>query len=169
MGAGRAGAKANVRFYRDAGFDEIPSRGPFAALTMPNTITAWALAQEAAKAAGGRMPLDLLLAGAIKHAREGYIVTRSQAALTKEKYAELETAPGFVQAFLDSGKPPEVGATLKQSALAAPLDHLAHAGLDDFYRGDVGREMASDLARIGAPVAREDLANFRATVEAPLS
>jgi len=169
MGAGRAGSKATVRFYRDAGFDEIPSRGPFAALTVPGAVAAWALAQEAAKAAGGRMPLDLLLGGAIKHARDGYVVTRSQAALTKDKYAELETAPGFIQAFLDSGKQPEVGATLKQSALAATLDHLAHAGLDDFYRGDVGREMAGDLARIGAPVTREDLAAFRATVEAPLS
>lgn len=169
MGAGRAGSKATVRFYREAGFDEIPARGPFAALTVPGAVAAWMLAQEAAKAQGGRMPLDLLLAGAIKHAREGYVVTRSQAALTKEKYAELETAPGFVQAFLDAGKAPEVGVTLKQSALAATLDHLAHAGLDDFYRGDVGREIAADLARIGAPVTREDFERFRAPVEAPLS
>jgi len=168
MGAGRAGAKANVRFYRDAGFDEIPARGPFAALTVPGAVAAWALALDAAKALGARMPLDLLLGGAIKHAREGYVVTRSQAALTKEKYAELETAPGFIQTFLDAGKAPEVGAKLKQSALAATLDHLAHAGLDDFYRGDIGREIASDLARIGAPVTRDDFERFRATVEAPL-
>src|SRR3569833_4692725 len=59
MGAGRAGSKANVRFYRDAGFDEIPSRGPFAALTVPGAVAAWALAQEAAKAAGGRLPRAL--------------------------------------------------------------------------------------------------------------
>jgi gamma-glutamyltranspeptidase/glutathione hydrolase len=169
MGCGRAGSKATVRFYRDAGFDAVPARGPFAALTVPGAVAAWALAQDAAKAQGGKMPLGLLLAGAIRHARDGYTVTRSQAALTKEKYAELETAPGFIQAFLDAGKQPEVGATLKQSALAATLDHLAHAGLDDFYRGDVGREIAADLARIGSPVTREDLASFRATVEAPLS
>ena len=169
MGAGRAGAKATVRFYRDAGFDAIPPRGPFAALTVPGAVAAWGLAQEAARAHGGKMPLDLLLAGAIRHARDGYVVTRSQAALTKEKYAELETAPGFVQTFLDAGKPPAVGARLKQSALAATLDHLAHAGLDDFYRGDVGREIAADLARIGSPVTREDFERFRASVEAPLS
>jgi gamma-glutamyltranspeptidase/glutathione hydrolase len=28
MGAGRAGARATPRFYRDAGYDEIPARGP---------------------------------------------------------------------------------------------------------------------------------------------
>jgi len=35
MGAGPAGAKATQRFYRDAGYDEIPARGPLAALTVP--------------------------------------------------------------------------------------------------------------------------------------
>src|ERR1700752_4178045 len=50
MGAGRAGAKATRQFYRDAGHDEIPSRGPLAALTVPGAIAGWMLAQEAAKA-----------------------------------------------------------------------------------------------------------------------
>src|SRR5690348_7660744 len=77
MGCGRAGSKATVRFYRDAGLDAVPARGPFAALTVPGAVSAWALAQDAAKGQGGRMPLDLLLGGAIKHARDGYVVTRS--------------------------------------------------------------------------------------------
>ncbi|HEY1472668.1 MAG TPA: gamma-glutamyltransferase [Pseudolabrys sp.] len=168
MGAGRAGAKATPRHYRDAGHDEIPARGPLAALTVPGAVAAWMLAAEAAKAQGGTLPLDLLLAPAIKHAREGYAVTRSQARLTVEKYAELETAPGFLKAFLADGKPPEAGSKLKQSAFAATLDHLAQAGLADFYRGDVGREIAADLERIGSPVTRADLENFQATVAEPL-
>jgi oxamate amidohydrolase len=169
MGAGRAGTHATIRFYRDAGYDEIPARGPHAALTVPGAVAAWALAQEAAHAHGGRLPLSVLLAPAIKHAREGYVVTRSQARLTKEKYAELETAPGFLNSFLLDGKQPEQGAVLKQSVLAATLDHLAHAGLDDFYRGDVSREIAADLERIGSPVTRTDLQQFRGTAEAPLA
>jgi len=168
MGAGRAGAKATPRLYRDAGYDDIPARGPLAALTVPGAVAAWMLAQEAAKAQGGRLPLDVLLAPAIRHAREGYTVTRSQARLTVEKYAELENAPGFLQAFLVEGKPPEAGANLKQSKFADTLEHLSHAGLDDFYRGDVGREIAADLDRIGSPVTRDDLAQLRATVVEPL-
>src|SRR3569832_2516423 len=61
MGAGRAGSKANVRFKHDTGFDEIPSRGPFAALSVPGAVAAWALTLDAAKAQGGKMPLELLL------------------------------------------------------------------------------------------------------------
>jgi oxamate amidohydrolase len=169
MGTGRAGSKATLRLYRDAGRDEIPARGPLAALTVPGAMAAWQLATEAAKAHAGRLPLEVLLAPAIKHARDGYTVTRSQAALTVEKYAELETAPGFLQAFLVDGKPPEAGARLKQGKLAATLDHLAHAGLDDFYRGDIGREIAADLERIGSPVTRADLEKFTASVVEPLS
>ncbi len=50
-----------------------------------------------------------------------------------------------------------------------PLEHLVHAGLEDFYRGDVAREIAADLAAIGSPVSRADLAAYRAVVAEPLS
>jgi gamma-glutamyltranspeptidase/glutathione hydrolase len=58
---------------------------------------------------------------------------------------------------------------MRQPELADTLEHLAHAGLGDFYRGDVGREMAADLARIGSPVTRADLERHRATLAEPLS
>ena len=167
MAGGRAGADARRELYRD--HEAIPARGPLAALTVPGAIGGWALALEAAKAEGGRIPLEVLLAPAIKHARDGYGVTRSQARLSAEKLAELKDVPGFAETFLVDGKPPQIGATMKQAALAATLDHVAHAGLDDFYRGDVGREIAADLERIGSPVTRADLAQYRATVAEPLS
>jgi gamma-glutamyltranspeptidase/glutathione hydrolase len=169
MGAGRAGAKATPRFYRDAGHDEIPARGPLAALTVPGAVAAWMLAQDATKAQGGKLPLEMLLAPAIKHAREGYLVTRSQARLTAEKLPEMAKATGFKKAFMPDGKVPDVGMRLKQNEFAATLEHLAHAGLDDFYRGDVGREIAADLERIGSPVMRADVENYRALVDEPLS
>jgi gamma-glutamyltranspeptidase len=162
--AGFAGARAQPDLYR--GHDAIPPRGPLAALTVPGAVGGWSLALEAA--AGGKMPLDALLAPAIRSAREGYVVTRSQARLTTEKLSELQDVPGFAAAFLVDGKPPSEGATLRQAAFADTLDHLAHAGLDDFYRGDVGREMAADLEKIGSPVTRGDLQRYRANLREPL-
>src|SRR6266849_810998 len=169
MGAGRAGANASVELYREHGHDVIPARGPLAALTAPGAVAAWMLALEVAKAQGGRLPLTALLDAATRHARDGYVVTRSQARLTTEKLAELRDVPGFAAAFLTDGKPPEAGTLRRQTALAATLDHLAKAGLEDFYRGDVGREIAADLARIGSPVTRADLERARAVVAEPLS
>jgi gamma-glutamyltranspeptidase len=169
MAPGPAGAKATPALYRERGHETIPPRGPLAALTVPGAIGGWMLALEAAKAQGGKMPLDLLLAHAIGHAREGYVVTRSQAALTRDKLSELKDVPGFGAAFLVDGKPPEQNTSLKQPAFSAMLDHLASAGLDDFYRGDVGREIAADLERIGAPVTRADLERYQAYLAEPLS
>ncbi len=177
MGAGRAGRKATIQFYRDAGHHEIPARGPLAALTVPGAVGGWMLALEAAKSqtgrsqhgGGARMPLHVLFEAAIKHAREGYAVTRSQVQLTVEKYAELETAPGFLKAFLVDGKAPDQGSRLRQAKFADTLDHLAQAGLQDFYRGDVGREIAADLERIGSPVTRGDFETYEARIAEPLN
>jgi gamma-glutamyltranspeptidase/glutathione hydrolase len=167
MAAGRAGANATPESYRD--HDSIPARGPLAALTVPGAIGGWMLALELAKAHGGKLPLDVLLGPAIRQAGGGYVVSGSQARLTAEKFSELKDVPGFAATFLVDGKPPEAGKTLTQAALAATLDHLVHAGLVDFYRGDVAREVAADLERIGSPVTRSDLARHKAALAEPLS
>ena len=73
--AGFAGERARRELYRE--HETIPPRGPLAALTVPGAVGGWALAREAAHAFGARMPLDALFASAIRHAREGYVVTRS--------------------------------------------------------------------------------------------
>ncbi len=166
MAAGPAGLDARPELYRE--YDAIPPRGPLAALTVPGAVGGWMLALDAAKAHGATMPLDVLLASAIGLARNGYTVSRSQAALTQEKLAELAPVPGFAGVFQSDGKPPAAGARLKQEAFAETLTQLAHAGLDDFYRGDIGREIAADLARIGSPVTREDVTRYRATLAEPL-
>jgi gamma-glutamyltranspeptidase len=166
MAAGPASLQAKPELYRE--HETIPPRGPLAALTVPGAIGGWLLALEAAKVTGGRLPLGVLLAPAVAQARNGYAVTRSQARLTAAHLAELQDVPGFAATFLLDGKPPAVGAKLKQAALAETLDHLARAGLDDFYRGDVGREMAADLQRIGSPVTRHDLSRYHASFAEPL-
>jgi gamma-glutamyltranspeptidase/glutathione hydrolase len=168
MGTGPAGSLARIELYRERGFEVMPTRGPLAALTVPGAVGAWRLAQDAARAFGGRLPLSVLLGPAIEQART-YVVTRSQAQLSSAKLGELEAVPGFAGTFLIDGKPPQAGATLRQTALSHTLDHLAHAGLDDFYRGDVGREIAADLDAIGSPVTRADLEAYRAVLAEPLS
>jgi oxamate amidohydrolase len=166
MAAGPAGRNAQRELYRE--YETIPPRGPLAALTVPGVVGGWMLALEAAQANGAKLPLDVLLASAIAQARNGYQVTRSQRRLTQEHLDELTGVHGFAATFLSDGKVPEIGATLKQEKFADTLAHLADAGLDDFYRGDVGREIATDLERLGSPVTREDISRYRATLAEPL-
>jgi gamma-glutamyltranspeptidase len=166
---GGAGAKATIGLYREAGYDTIPSRGPLAALTVPGAVGGFALALELAKNLGGRLPLGDLLGDAIRLAREGVPVSPSMARNEPSEFEELTAAPGFAAAFLEEGKLPQAGAILRQKTLADTISHLAHAGLEDFYRGDVGREIGADLAAIGSAVTREDLEAYRAVERAPLS
>jgi gamma-glutamyltranspeptidase/glutathione hydrolase len=168
-GCGPAGRLAIASRYRDLGYDAIPSRGPLAALTVPGAIGGWALALDYAKSIGGRMPLRDLLAHAIKHAHDGYPVSPSEVRCKPIHLEALKEAPGFARTYLVEGKWPEAGALRSYPVLAATLDQLANAGLDDFYRGDVGREMAADLERIGSPVTRADLEQFQPRVREPLA
>jgi gamma-glutamyltranspeptidase/glutathione hydrolase len=166
MAAGPAALAAKPELYRD--HETMPPRGPLATLTVPGAVGGWTLALEAAQAHGGKIPLKVLLAAAIAQARNGYTVTRSQARLSEEQFDGLKDVPGFAAQFLVEGKVPQVGAVLKQEALAATLEHLTYAGFDDFYRGDAGREIAADLERIHSPLSRRDLERYRATLAEPL-
>jgi gamma-glutamyltranspeptidase/glutathione hydrolase len=166
---GAAGSLATRERYERAGHDVIPTRGADAALTVAGTVSGWGLAAEAAASLGGRMPRRDLLSDAIARAREGSAVTRSHARMILEKRAELEGVPNFAATYFIDAKPPEVGALFRQPKLADTLDQLAHAGFDDFYRGDIGAEIAADLESLGAPVTRTDLTKHAARVREPLS
>jgi gamma-glutamyltranspeptidase/glutathione hydrolase len=166
MAAGPAAQAAKPELYRD--YEAMPTRGPLAALTVPAAVGGWIVAHEAALAFGGKLPLKVLLTPAITQARNGYTVTRSQTRLSREQFASLKDVPGFAPQFLVDGKVPETGAILKQEAFAATLEHLTHAGLEDFYRGDVARESAADLERIGSPLTRGDFERYRARLAEPL-
>ncbi len=165
---GFAGAKATIKAYRDAGFETTPARGPLAALTVPGAVGGWALAHAFAKSGGARLPLDALLAPAIHHAKAGVPVSGSEARTRPRDSADLAALPGFADRYYVDSEPPEAGALRTFPEKAATLEHLGHAGLDDFYRGDIAREIAADLERIGSPVTRADLRAYRAQWRQPL-
>jgi gamma-glutamyltranspeptidase len=166
---GFAGERATLKSYLDKGHYEIPSRGPLAALTVPGAVGGWRLANAMAKASGGTLPRSVMLEPAIRAAREGYKVSRSQASLTVDKLYELKDCPGFAETFLVGGKPPAEGTLMRQPALADSLEHLARSGFQDAYRGDIARELARDLEEMGSPVTRADLQAYYAVERTPLS
>lgn len=167
--AGYAGKLATISRYRELGHDTVPERGPLAALTVPGAIGGWMLALDAAKAAGGKMPVKRLLEAAIAIAREGYPVSNSIAWRFLQDRTLAIKAPGFDETFMPGGKAPKNGDRLPAGRFVDTLEQLARAGLDDFYRGDIGREIAADLEKIGSPVTRADMEGFRAVQREPLT
>ena len=166
---GAAGANVTPALYQDQQLERIPFRGGMAANTVAGTVSGWSLALEYSNGVlGGRVPLELLLADAIHYARHGVPVTRSQHLTTAAKLDGLRGQPGFDETFLEQGNVPSVGAPFYQQRMAGTLQQLATAGLDDFYRGDLARSIARDLAEAGSSLAAEDLRNHRAGWRKPL-
>jgi gamma-glutamyltranspeptidase/glutathione hydrolase len=165
---GAAGALATIERYREKGYDAVPARGPDAALTVAGAVSGWRLAGELAVALGGRMSRRDLLADAVRRSREGIVVSRSQSQMAAENRDGTPWPAGFAETFLVDGKAPEIGSRLKLERLSDTLDHIAHAGYDDFYRGDVAATLAADLESVGSPVTRHDLARHEARLAIPL-
>ncbi len=167
---GPAAAMATIDHYQEQGFNRIPARGSAAALTVAGAVAGWDRALAFSRSqCGGKLPLARLLEDAIDYASRGAPVTRSQHDNTVQKLAELRDLDGFAETFLAHGLAPTIGARFQQPRLAATLEQLAHAGVADFYRGDLARSIAKDLERVGSPIRLADLESYRARDVQPLS
>ncbi len=168
-GSGAAADHATCEFYFERGLSVIPARGPLAANTVAGALGGWAEALRLSRELGGRLPLSRLLEDAISLAENGFPVSAIQSEMTRGKLDELRRQPGFAATFLLDGEAPGEGATMRLPALAETLRQLGKGGIDDFYRGDLARRIAADLARIGSPVGLPDLARHEGRRRKPLS
>ncbi|MGT2470745.1 gamma-glutamyltransferase family protein [Paraburkholderia terrae] len=167
---GAAAMRADIDTYRGLGLSAIPARGPLAANTVAGTVSGWDFAHRFSQdALGGRLPVARLLEDAIHYAKHGIPVTRSQADCIAAKRGELACAPGFAQTFLPDARAPRTGDRFVNTRLAATLQRLADAGLDDFYRGDLARSIAHDLSSLETLVTLDDLERHRARERMPLA
>jgi gamma-glutamyltranspeptidase/glutathione hydrolase len=168
---GAAAAAATIDWYRSRGIEKsIPFRGGLAANTVAGTVSGWEAAHRLSRRAlRGRLPFARLLEDAIYYAERGIAVTASQAANTTAKMAELTPQPGFAESYLPDGAPPAPGSRFVQKRLGATLRQMARKGAADFYRGELARSIAADLARAGSPLTLADLARHRARLCDPLT
>ncbi len=165
---GAAADAANLNYY--VGLGAIPSRGPKAALTVAGAVSGWQQALALSNdQMGGTLTLARLLEDAIHYAENGSAVTRSLQENIRIKAPEMAGAPGFATTYKPGGRGVGVGERLCQPALATTLRRLAKAGLDDFYRGDLGHAIGDELAAVGSPLTSDDLARHQALTVAPLS
>ena len=166
---GGAAAAATAEFYAAQGHASVPTRGPLAANTVAGTVSGWGEALKLSKEYGGKLTLSRLVEDAVWSAEHGFPVTASQNDLTTSKRPELVDAPGFAGSFLVNGAAPAEGALMKLPALGATLRRLGAKGTEDFYQGEIAREIAADLTTCGSPVSAKDLAKHQAQRRTPLS
>ncbi len=161
---GRSGAGVDLDLYRRAGLSAVPTRGPLAANTVAGALSGWEAVLDHAPST---LPLARLIEDAVHYAYDGVAWTEGGAQTVAAKAAELDAVPGFSAHYMPGGLP-KVGDVLRQPALGHTLIQLAKRGIDGFYRGDLGRQVAEDLAAAGSPITVDDLRSHVVMVGRPL-
>ena len=111
-----------------------------------------------------------LVKPAIKYARDGFGVSKNLAQAIQRARAQFARDPGSAKLFLtDKGEPLPEGTTFRNPDLADLLRRLADKGrVDDFYTGDLAKQIAAAFKANGGLVTAEDLAAYRAVEVTPL-
>lgn len=126
----------------------------YRACTVPSTAATLGFAQTRY----GLLPPGRVMEPAIRLAQEGYAVTRLQRRQQRWCLSDLSAQAEARRLFLADGRPFRTGDIFRQPELAATLRRLASVGTEDFYRGQIARDIAEDMARNGGLMTREDLA-----------
>ena len=117
----------------------------------------------------GALPLETVLAPAVRHAAEGFPVTPRLRRTIRENLVVLRQRADLAGVFLKaSGAPYEVGETIRQPELAESLKAIAKDGAAAFYEGAVGQSIASRMADDGGAVTLDDLHSYRPVWRQPV-
>ena len=125
-----------------------------------------------AHARHGRMPWSRLFGPAIRLARDGYAITpRLRATLDFAKATAALDPAGRALWFDATGAPLPVGTMVRNPALAAMLERIAHDGPRAFYSGANAAAIVRHVATSPvnpAPMAVADISTYRARTADPV-
>jgi N-acyl-D-amino-acid deacylase len=111
----------------------------------------------------GTLPLETVMAPAIRFARDGFRVNRLEAAHFASRVEQAAEFRGTRMHFLKpDGSSYVEGDLMVNEALAATLEAIAGTNGEAFYRGELAERMAADIQANGGVVTRESLEEYRA-------
>ena len=176
-GLGRWPKTANIDYFQRFCNGEIPTG--IRRAVVPAAPDAWL----SALSLYGTLPLEAVLTPALELAREGYPLS----AVVRDEMIESESSsdwPANQAVFRPTGSVPGLGERLVQDDLANTFQRLidverAHlhlgreqairAARDEFYRGDIAREMIRFSESQDGLLSYNDLAGFEVGHEAPVT
>lgn len=118
----------------------------------------------------GRLPLDVVMAPAIRLAADGYRISRGKAASFNRNYERFSQYPG-TRKYFTKGSPElqyKAGELFVQKDLADVLRRIRDRGRDGFYRGKTAELIVAEMERGGGIITLDDLASYEAVEREPL-
>lgn len=116
----------------------------------------------------GKLSRATVLAPAIHAARAGFVVTPKFVDSATRRLECLKADADAASIFLRDGRPPPVGARLKQLELAKTLETLARDGERAFYKGPLGKSVVANLKLKGGLIFEQDLEQYQTIWREPL-
>jgi len=162
-------AASRDMFLRDG--KPVPRLSTDGALSVavPNAVNGYLALLEKA----GSLPRSVVLAPAIRLAREGLVVTPKYRQMATGRVECLRGDPEAARIFLrpgTDGRPdvPPLGTVLRQPELARTLERIAASGAAAMRSGPVARSIVQTVRGAGGILTEEDLARVKTRWRAPL-
>ncbi|MDP2860803.1 MAG: gamma-glutamyltransferase, partial [bacterium] len=162
--SGAAPSGATPEFFRSRGHQFVPPSGPLSA-EVPGQVNGW----EAIQKRFCTRSLKELLQPAIAYASEGFPLPPILANTFSTSKALLASFSSTARVFLRDGQPPQTGDVLVQKDLARSLERVASGGAEEFYRGELAREIVAAHRAAGGLFTLDDFARHTTDVYDPLS
>ena len=132
---------------------------------VPGTVAGLSLALEKY----GTMPLEKVLAPAIRLAEEGFAVTPElRKSLLGAKGRMKKSSESMEVFFRNNAEPPREGEILRQKNLAWSLKEISRNGPRAFYRGAIAKKITDYMKKKGGLITERDLASYEALVREPV-
>ena len=164
-----APGRATPEAYRARGLADVPDSGILAA-----GVPAAFGALVTALARWGTRPFREVIAPALQLAKHGFPVSEGLRNQHKYGIAPMQARfqaewPGSAKLYLPDGRVPEVGALMRNDALARTFSFLENSKdpLAAFYQGDVAAEIVKFSKARDGLLERGDLAAFETRIEVP--
>ncbi|MGC2781071.1 MAG: gamma-glutamyltransferase, partial [Bradyrhizobium sp.] len=134
------------------------------AVAVPGALKGWC----AALARFGRLPLDEVMAPAIRLAEHGFIASPYLNDCVRLVAQDLARDPYLSALFLPGGAPVKAGMRVVQTEYAASLRLIAAHGADALYDGALGAALADYMAKSGGLIDAADLAAYGVIEREPI-
>jgi oxamate amidohydrolase len=176
--SGRAGSRATIAFYANRQFHRIPARGYHAANTVPGSVSGWGEAYRYSKdVLSTELGWEDLFTDAIRYAETGFPISASLANwlsirtnTSDPELDNLQRFAGFRRTFLKpDGSTYRVGEILRQRDLFSTFVRLAGKGPEEFYHGDIARQIVADLEANDGMLSMDDFAHHQSDWVEPIS